>query len=56
MEKRVEEYSTGCPTGTISAREEAQLRIWAKRLCVTPDELREMIEEDADLVPPMQSA
>lgn len=56
MEKRVEEYWSGWPTGTHEAKEEAQLRIWAKRLCVTPDELREMIEEDCDVVLPIQSS
>jgi len=56
MEKRVGDESTGWPAGTLSAREEAQLRIWAKHLFVTAAELREMIEEDADHVPPMQSS
>ena len=36
------------PAETLDMNDESQMRDWARRLCVTPNELREMIEEMGD--------
>ena len=36
------------PADTLDVEDDTQIRDWARRLCVTPNELREMIEEMGD--------
>ena len=36
------------PADTLDITDDVQIRDWARRLCVTPSELREMIEEMGD--------
>jgi hypothetical protein len=36
------------PADTFDVNDDRQIRDWARRLCVTPNELREMIEEMGD--------
>ena len=36
------------PADTLDLNDDSQIRDWARRLCVTPNELREMIEELGD--------
>ena len=39
------------PADTLDINDDSQIRDWARRLFVTPNELREMIEEMGDRPP-----
>ena len=48
MDDRIEERRAWRAPRADGFPDEAELRLWARRLCVTPNELREMIEEEGD--------
>ncbi|MFI4974782.1 MAG: DUF3606 domain-containing protein [Caulobacterales bacterium] len=48
MADRVAEPRHWRPAETIDVTNDADVREWATRLCVTPNELREMVEELGD--------
>ena len=56
MDRSVEEHRGGRPRAAVDVADEAALRRWASRLCVTPNELLEILEENGDRLPPTWDA
>lgn len=48
MDRSVQSVRVWRPSDTLDINDEVEVREWARRLCVTPGELREMVEELGD--------
>ena len=45
MQQRTTDSRSWRPSETIDLSNDRDVREWARRLCLTPDELREMVED-----------